>query len=178
MSLTREPVDGPDRIQLALRQVAILCDQGARRGMYSRDAWQSAYVSVASRIHAGLDLDRPLAPYVQVVAQRKYLDEITAATRLRTLDEDHHQRYHAGEEISPVESAERSLDAGQLREALASLRRDGAVGDRDLLILWLRYVEERSSTEVAEIAGLTADNIRTICKRRLHRLRDALDTPT
>lgn len=179
--VTRGTRASPANVKRGLRELAEVCDRGRSSGWPSRDhwqnseAWQNAYVALATRIVDGrVDVDRPLAALARLTAWRLLASERRRQRRVMQLTEAQLHRFHLGEERTPEEETESACRGDALRAALLAQVGMGNLSDVDLTILIRRYVDEWGTAEVAAATGLTPANVRKICSRRCHLLREEL----
>ena len=91
---------------------------------------------------------------------------------------DHHRRRGAeleeiDELVLPATPGPEERFAGS-PELLAAL---GQLGEREREVLALRYGDDLSGAEVADLLGLSVPNVQQICSRALRRLRGLLEDP-
>jgi DNA-directed RNA polymerase specialized sigma24 family protein len=169
------------RKHCALIELAQICEEGRLSGRPSskpwlnNDAWQNTYLALAARIADGrVDIGRPLHGLAYTTARHFFLSECRRLRRFAELNEEHVQRFNAGDERTPAELASASRRGELLRGNLVRLTQTGKLSERDLVILTQRYVEERGASAVAGAVGIGADNVRQICARRCRLLREEL----
>jgi DNA-directed RNA polymerase specialized sigma24 family protein len=169
------------RIDQALLDLAEICERGRKSGRPSAnpwlngDAWQNAYLALAARIPSGaIDIDRPLDGLAYTTARNFFLSECRRLRRFSELSDEHVHRLDTSEERAPEEWAEASRQGEVLRGGVTALFAAGRLSRVDLAILIGRYVDEWSSKEVADVAGISVDNVRQICARRCRLLRGEL----
>ncbi len=171
----------PADVRQGLCELAEVCDRGLGSGWPSRDhwqngeVWQNTYVALSTRILDGrVDVDRPLAALARLTAWRLLVSERRRQRRVTHLTDVQLHRFHMGEERTPEEEVESASRGEALQVALLTQLGQGNLSDVDLTVLIRRYVDEWEAAEVAAATGLSPANVRKICSRRCHLLREEL----
>jgi RNA polymerase sigma-70 factor (ECF subfamily) len=146
------------------RRVFNFVFQMTRQRQDAEDLTQQTFVKAYTRL-ASFDLGLPLINWLLGIARNNALNHFRAAKNWEEMPEDTESH-----EPSPALAAENRDDTSQLWAcARAELSR------REFEVLWLRFAEDLSLKETAEIVGLTQTHVkvlvfrarRTLLKRRL-----------
>lgn len=135
--------------------------QMTRQREDAEDLTQQTFIK-AHRHLDRVDVGRPITNWLLTIARRTALNHFRSAKKWESLPPD-----FAGTGPSPADRAEGRDHADQL---WARARR--VLSQREFEALWLRFAEERSVEETADIMGLTRIHVKVLVHRaRQHLLK-------
>jgi RNA polymerase sigma-70 factor (sigma-E family) len=147
-----------------VRLARVFCDDRDA----AEDVVQEAFIRLARSLHRIEDPDRAAAYLRSIVLNLARDHNRRGLMSLR-------HRSSADLPAPPVEPDERAVRDGEVDEVLLALR---TLPDRQRACLVLRYYEELSIGEVAEILRISPNSVKTHCRRGLAALESRLEHTT
>lgn len=141
------------------RRVFHFLHQMTRQREDAEDLTQQTFIK-AYRHLGRVDADRPLINWLLTIARRTALNHFRSAKKWEFMPAD-----LASSEPSPAERAEGRDNADQLWTRARRI-----LSQREFEALWLRFAEDRSIEETADIMGLTRIHVKVIVHRARHHL--------
>jgi RNA polymerase sigma-70 factor, ECF subfamily len=142
-----------------------------RHGAAAEDVLQEVFIKAYVNIN-DFDRGRPFSPWIYRIAHNEavsFLRKRKAEPQTVKGEDAALILAHIADPDDPAQALGRARDAGDMRKALAAL--DGKY--RDVLVL--RYLEEKSYDEIADILQMPPGTVATLINRGLKRLRAPLE---
>jgi RNA polymerase sigma-70 factor (ECF subfamily) len=128
--------------------------QMTRQRQDAEDLVQQTFIKAYHHLDR-FDLSRPLINWLITIARRTTLNHFRDTKRWEEMPHD-----AASHEPSPAHQAEQRDRAENLWD-----RARAVLAPRDFEILWLRFAEELSITETAQVVGLTETHVKVLVFR-------------
>lgn len=141
-------------VQRHSRRVFSYLVQMTRQHQDAEDLAQQTFVKAWHNLHR-CDPQRPIIAWLLTIARRSALNHFRAARPWDELPEN-----AASSQPSPAHL----LEHGEQLDGVWSLARR-VLSERSFEVLWLRYGEERSIEETADIVGLTKTHVKVLVHR-------------
>jgi len=146
-------------VQTHSRRVYNFIFQLTRHSQDAEDLTQQTFIKAYHHL-ARFDLERPLINWLLTIARNAALNHFRSARKWTEIPLD-----AAGSEPSPASTAESRDRAANLWD-----RARAVLSPREFEVLWLRFAEDLSTEETAQVAGLTQTHVKVL----VYRARQAL----
>ncbi len=131
---------------IALR---MLCDEDN-----AKDATQATFIKVWQNIRS-YDIRYKFQTWVYTIAVRICLDELKKSNRLDPMPEDESYFKEYADDVSP----ERKLENSEMVSVIKTLTNN--LSPKQRMVFTLIYLENLESSEVQQITGMTADQVKS-----------------
>jgi RNA polymerase sigma-70 factor (ECF subfamily) len=141
------------------RRVFSFLHQFTRHRQDAEDLTQQTFIKAYQNLHR-FDCRRPLINWLLTIARRSALNHFRSAKKWEEVPES-----AACAAPSPAHRAEERDETSSLWE-----RARRVLSPREFEVLWLRFAEELSTEETAQIAGITQTHVKVLVYRARQQL--------
>lgn len=153
-------------IQLHSRRVYHFVHQMTRQHQDAEDITQQTFIKAYHHL-ARFDPRRPMINWLLTIARHTALNHFRGAKKWEEMPAE-----TAGHEPSPARQIEQKEQHDNLWERAREL-----LAPREFEILWLRFAEQLSTEETAQVVGLTTTHVKVLVHRARQTLLKGKDRP-